>query len=51
MCPRGTILIATTVLGGKFHVISAVIWVIVRQLQAKQSGYGYNVRRLLGKEL
>lgn len=61
MGPRGTILIATTVLGapsmltgftGKFHVISVVAWVIVRQLQGKRSsGYGYDVRRLLGKEL
>ena len=60
MRPRGTTMITTTVLGtpsmltgftGKFHVISVVTWVIVRELQAKQSGYGHNVRQLLEKEL
>ena len=43
MRPRGTLLIATTGLGvpsmltwftGKFHVISVIAWVTLRQLQA-----------------
>ena len=43
MCPRGTLLIATTGLGvpsmltwftGEFHVISIIAWVTLRQLQA-----------------
>jgi hypothetical protein len=59
MRPRGTILIAMTGLGvpsvltrvtGKFHVISVIAWVILRQIQTSQTGYGYDVSRKLGKE-